>query len=202
MKLYYTPLSHFSRKVRLFLEYYQLDCEYVDIGSVTQTELQKFAANPLLAVPVLEDEDVWVIDSQNIIYYILEKFRLPDDLKFSSKKIHDLNFRAIVDGIMSNEVKIIQGTRSGIQIYDFNYFKKAKISIEESLKWLEQRMYQFNTEQLTFDLIVLVCALEHIEYFQTISLEKFPKLKQVVSNVSQNPLLHKTSPFVLKPIQK
>jgi glutathione S-transferase len=199
MKLYLTPLSHFARKVRIIIKFYQLECQYIDIGRVTETSLSVFAGNPLLTVPVLTDEESMIIESDNIISYLLKKFDLEDKLKFKTDDVEKMNIRAILNGIMSNEVKLIQGKRSGIAIQDYAYFTKAKLSLDESLNWIELQADKFTLPELTFDSILLVCAIEHIKYFETTSLEKYKQINRIVDQMALNPLLQKTNPFVLKP---
>ena len=37
MKLYFTPRSHFSRKVRMLLQAWRLEVELIDVGNVVAT---------------------------------------------------------------------------------------------------------------------------------------------------------------------
>lgn len=200
MKLYLTPLSHFARKVRIVAEYYSLNIEYVDVGTVTDIGIDKYADNPLMAVPVLTDNESWLIESDNIVSYLIEKNDPSDILKFKTKDIETLNMRAVLNGIMSNEVKIIQGKRSGIPIENYVYFKKAKASIEASLDWVEHRADRFDIEKLNFENIHLVCAIEHIEYFQTMEMDRYHKIKRLVQEIGDHAIVKLSNPFLLKPV--
>lgn len=202
MKLYLTPLSHFARKVRVVAEYYSLNIEYVDVGTVTDIGIDKYADNPLMAVPVLTDNESWLIESDNIVSYLIEKNDPSDLLKFKTKDLETLNMRAVLNGIMSNEVKIIQGKRSGISIEDYSYFKKAKASMEASLDWINQRADRFNAGELNFENIHLVCAIEHIEYFQTMDMDQYHKIKRLVQEIGCHAVVKQSNPFLLKPVAR
>lgn len=66
MQLVATPASHFARKVRLLLDHYGLAYDMVDAGNVAEFSEDKFAGNPLMLVPVLNDGDLTVYDSDHI----------------------------------------------------------------------------------------------------------------------------------------
>ena len=202
MKLYLTPLSHFARKVRIVAEFYNLNLEYIDVGTVTEIGIEKYAGNPLMGVPVLADLDSWLIESDNIISYLIDKNDPTDTLKFKKMDFESLNMRAVLNGLMSTEVKIIQGTRSGIAIGEYTYFKKAKASMEATLNWIEQRANRFDVGQLNFESIHLVCAIEHIQYFQTMDIDRYQKIKRIVQEVGDNTIVKRSNPFVLKPINR
>ena len=195
-----TPLSHFARKVRIVAEYYSLNIEYVDVGTVTAIGIEKYADNPLMSVPVLTDHESWLIESDNIVSYLIEKNDPSDQLKFKTTDIKTLNMRTVLNGLMSNEVKIIQGKRSEIPIEDYNYFKKAKASMQASLNWIEKHADRFDAAKLNFENIHLVCAIEHIDYFQTMEMDQYPEINRIVQELSNHAIIKQTSPFILKPI--
>lgn len=71
MQLFATPLSHFSRKVRLLLDHYDIEYEFVDVGNVANAELSVFDGNPLMRVPVLKDGALWLIESDHIEFHLV-----------------------------------------------------------------------------------------------------------------------------------
>lgn len=199
MKLYSTPLSHFSRKVRIIADLLNLKMDYQDIGNVAEIGIEKFAGNPLMGVPVLIDNDVWMIDSDNITSHLVRKYDHLDTYKVLSTNINDLNIRAVLNGIMSNEVRLIMGKRTGIAIDEYPYFQKAKLSIMESLKWIEDRLQLFQSEQLLFNQIHLVCAVDHLDYFGLVDISGFQEILKLVKAINTDSRIFKSHLTILKP---
>lgn len=199
MKLYSTPLSHFSRKVRAVADFYELDIEYVDVGNVADAGKEKYAGNPLMGVPVLTGDELWLVDSDNIISFLVRKYDSLDRLKVQSTRIEDLNIRAILNGLMASEVRLILGKRTGIPIDEFQFFDKAKQSIIESLRWLEARADVFDADNISINEIHLVCAFEHLKYYEFVDLSEFSRLSALTDATGSRAFIAKSSPFYLKP---
>jgi len=74
MKLHQFPLSGNSHKIRLMLGLLGLPCEIINVsGAQGQHKSPDFLAlNPFGQVPVLEDDDVVVRDSQAILVYLAQ----------------------------------------------------------------------------------------------------------------------------------
>lgn len=91
MKLYHFPLSGHAHRARLFLSLLNVKAEIVDVdlahGEHKTPEFLKL--NPFGQVPVLEDGDVVVNDSNAILVYVATKLGrkdwLPDDLVSTAK---------------------------------------------------------------------------------------------------------------------
>lgn len=91
MKLYHFPLSGHAHRARLFLSLLNVKAEIIDVdlarGEHRTPEFLKL--NPFGQVPVLEDGDVVVNDSNAILIYVATKLGrkdwLPDDLASIAK---------------------------------------------------------------------------------------------------------------------
>lgn len=201
MKLFCTPLSHFSRKVRIVADFYNLDLEYIDVGAVTQIGADNFAGNPLMGVPVLQDDEGIILDSDYIISYLVNRYDPSDQLGFHTKSRLDLNIRAVLNGLMSNHVKLVIGKRTGLPTESALYFQKAKQSIEESLRWLERKINFDSDKKISFQEIHFISAVSHIKYFETINLNEFKKIREMEGALSLIPFIQKSDPFILKPKQ-
>ncbi len=87
MKLYYHPLSGHSHRARLFVSLLgqPFDLIEVDLKSGAHKKPEFLALNPFGQVPVLEDDDVVISDSNAILVYLAKKFGrtewLPEDAK-------------------------------------------------------------------------------------------------------------------------
>lgn len=85
MKLYHYPLSGHSHRVRLFLSLIGVEAELaqVDLGSGEHRAAPFLALNRFGQVPVLEDGDTIVSDSNAILVYLAKKYErsdwLPED---------------------------------------------------------------------------------------------------------------------------
>ena len=87
MKLFATPKSHFSRKVRLLLDHLELTYELVDVGDVSSAESSLFDGNPALGVPVLEDGEVWMLESDHIAFYLVRTYDPGDRFNISQSQV-------------------------------------------------------------------------------------------------------------------
>lgn len=199
MKLYMTPLSHFSRKIRVIAGVFGLQMEYVDVGPVAAIGLEKFANNPLMGVPVLTAENLWLVDSENIAAYLLKKYDPHNTLKYFSNNLADLNARAIMNGTMANDVKIVQGTRSHIPVYEYPYFQKAKESILCSLEWLNSKADSLFSDEITYNTVLLTCTIDHLKYFDVVDLNSFSKLTKLTEKMNTHSVIGSSNPFILKP---
>jgi glutathione S-transferase len=202
MRLVATPLSHFSRKVRILLDLYSLPYEFVDIGGFpTQVKSpQEIGNNPIMKVPVLFHDSEWLLESDHIASYIVQNFDSTDKYNVNSGNLFDLNARAMMNGVMQEEVKII-GARRGNVPQNFEYFKKAQDSVENGLDWLESNQSKFDSRRPSYREFHLVCLWDHLEYMDFVpNMEKrYSHLNEIVNRVSESTIIRQTAPRVLKP---
>ena len=194
MKLYYTPLSHFARKVRILIDAFKLDCEYINVGNVAVSDPKVFANNPLMAVPVLVDRDQWIIDSNYIAEYLVRNYNVSDEFKMLTSKPHELNVRAILDGVMANEVKIVIAKRTGVPVDEYSFFEKSRLAIGHGLGWLEKNAETFSDSILSYKEIHLICSLQHLEKYQLVNLKDYPRLLSVVGGWAADIRIAETDP--------
>lgn len=198
MQLYATPLSHFSRKVRLLLDAYGLDYQFVDIGNVADKDVEAFQGNPLMKVPVLRDGGHWLIESDHIAAHIVRSHDPQDRYRVLTTDPQTLNMRAVMNGVMADEVKLILAERTGLDTAPHAFFQKARAGIGNGLAWLEGLAMHFDPEAPGYLEFHLVSLWEHIAYYETVALV-YPKLQAIVDRLGEVPLIRQTAPFVLKP---
>ena len=148
IKLIATPLSHYGRKVRILLDLYALPYEFVDVGNIaalTKTQ-QSIGNNPMMKVPVMQYGDDWLIESDHIASHIVRKHDKDDKYEVNSHSVFDLNLRAMLNGIMAEEVKVIVATRQNVPTEQFEYFHKAQEAVGNGLNWLESQHAQFDAK--------------------------------------------------------
>jgi len=181
MKLYYTPKSHFARKLRILIDAWNIDVELIDVGDVARSE--SFGDNPLMKVPALVDGNQLVIDSDNIAQYLTLKFDKKDQFEVLTTDDHVLNSRAVMNGIMSAEVEILLAKRTGIDISKYKRFDKMLDTINTGLKWLEQNVAIF-PKHPTYLGFHLVSMWDHLDQYAPIELN-YPQLQSLVLQLSK-----------------
>jgi len=165
--LYLTPLSHFSRKVRIVLRELDLVCDESYVPNLLSADPADFGGNPILRVPVLRDGPHWVVESDQIVRYVLEAYdRGSDRFAFVSMNTAQRNALSIVSAIMGADVELILSKRSGlVEHAGALYFRRYLEVIEHGLAWLEQ-----NGAMIWPDLdfsyldIALLCMWDHLRY--------------------------------------
>lgn len=203
MQLYLTPLSHFARKVRILLDSYPIPYEVIDLGNIIEPVDPHFGGNPLSRVPVLKNGEDWLIDSDHIAEYIVSKFDPSDRFRVRCRSLMEYNIRAVLNGIMAEEVTHLIATRMGVPTQELQFFQDALDSIHQGLLWLEKNSGAFDRENPGYQEFHLVCALEHLHRFDFISTDfknsKLKDLNEVASKVALLPAVKPTSPWVLRP---
>lgn len=193
MKLYATPRSHFSRKVRLLLDHLGVSFDLIDIGNVAENSLECFHGNPNMSVPILVDGDTWLIESDHIAGYISQRFDLRDRYAVFTNDLERLNARAIMNGAMANEAKLLLSARTGLNPDGFAYFDKAKSSIVRSFEWLEDRHQLFTPVNPTYLDFHLICLWEHVRLFEIVDLN-YARLADITEELGRQDLIRASTP--------
>ncbi len=131
-----------------------------------------------------------------------------DRYRVWTRDVFDLNARAIMNGIMTDEVKVIAAGRHQVPVREYSYFNKCYDSVKNGLQWLENNHEKLSSSSssssssasITYRDIHLVCLYEHLLYYDFVPLSPYPQLKYTVDSVNYRcPTLQQTSPFVVKP---
>ena len=193
MKLHGTPLSHFTRKIRILLAELGVPFEMSWAPSVLADGARDYADNPLLRVPTLVDGDQWLIESDHIARYVVAKFDPEDRLGVRSELPRDLNRLAVVNGIMANEVVLILAKRGGLsEIESVAYFRKLLSAIVGGLEWLDAAV----DDDPRFDYrdVALVCMWQHLAHYKLVSLEPHTRIAARVARFEGRPSIATTTP--------
>ena len=204
VKLVATPLSHYGRKVRILLDLYKIPYEFSSVvgGNVALTKSpSEVAGNPLMKVPVLFHEDNWVIESDHIASYIVSRVDSSDQYAVETKVLFDLNTRAMLNGIMAEEVKVIVAQRHNVPTHLYSNFGRSIDAVKNGLSWLEQNHNKFNIKTPTYREFHLACCWDHLVYYDFIKEMEinYPKINEIVQNISGNPIIYSTSPNIVVP---
>lgn len=175
LRLFSTPRSHFSRKVRLLLGGLDIPVELVDVGNVAEANAAIFGANPLMKVPTLMDGDRTIFDSDHIAQYVVRTHDQTDRFRVLTTDTDELNVRAVMNGIMATEVELILAARTGMDTKAFRRFDKMRDSIAASLDWLDKHAHVFPSEP-TYLGFHLTSLWDHLAFYQVCALD-FPHLR-------------------------
>ena len=126
------------------MDHLELGYELIDVGNVTLTDTAVFRQNPMMSVPVFEDAGVWLIESDHITQHIARRFDPDNRFRSLNDDPTHLNFRAILNGAMDNEVKLVLSRRMGLEPVGLAYFDKARAALDNALGWRETNRSHFN----------------------------------------------------------
>src|SRR5262245_9398554 len=100
-QLYGTPLSHFTRKVRILLHELGVTFDFVRTPNLLEASAQGYGSNPLLRIPTLVHAGATVIESDHIARYLVEAFDPADRFAVRTPGVACMNRLAVLNGIMA-----------------------------------------------------------------------------------------------------
>ncbi len=189
MLLVGTPLSHFTRKIRVLALELGIAVEVRWSPGVLAPAGAAYGDNPLMRVPTLLDGDTVVIESDHIARYLVGRHDPADRLGVRSERVLDLNRLAVTGGIMANEVTLILAKRAGTDTSGA-YFDKLRGAIAQGLAWLDAHT---SDGELDYRDIALVCMWQHLEHYALVPLP-YPRLASRVARFADRPAFARTSP--------
>lgn len=193
MKLFYTPGSHFARKVRLLAAALQIPLELINIRSTFGINPVVFGNNPLMTVPTLRIEEKLIFDSDVIAAFLVHRYDPDDRFGVLTDDIDILNARSVMNGIMSAEVELVLAARRGVDTLIPERLQKMRLTIAHGLAWLEERSELFSDEP-DYPGFHLVALWDHLVFFQHMPAQHFPRLERHVHRLSQLPLVSASHP--------
>lgn len=207
MRLYGTPPSHFTRKVRVVLQELKVPYEFVVLEKLLEVGEEKFAGNPLHLFPVLEDGTQRLFDSSLICEYLLERYgqgkELASFLPPVENKVRDQKRLVVMNGAMSAGVTLIRAKRSGIEnTNDYSFFRQEKAALAGAFRWLERELgsaESFYPGRLTMLDINLQCLLEWAVFRElNIPEAETPNLVRFRDAFATRPSFRDTHPSLVK----
>ena len=193
MKLHGTPLSHFTRKLRILAAELDIPIELAWERTVMATTPEAFANNPLLRVPTLVDGDITIIESDHIARYLVGRHDPVDRLGVRSERVEDMNRLAVINGVMANEVTPILAKRGGLEVAGVVYFDKLLASIDSGLAWLD-RTIEPDAPGFDYRDLTLVCAWQHLVHYGLRPLDRYTRIAARVARFAERPSVASTTP--------
>jgi glutathione S-transferase len=195
MQLIGTPLSHFTRKIRIVLAELGVAYDHVRPPGVLATSPDSYGGNPLMRVPALVDGDTTVIESDHIARYLVRRHDPEDRLGVGRDDARALNRLAMVNGVMANEVVLILAKRGGLADIDgVVYFRKLQAAIDRALGWLDERV-EVDADGFDYGDIATICMWQHIGHYQLRpDLDRYARLAARVARFADRPSVASTTP--------
>lgn len=192
MKLYGTARSHFTRKVRLLLDHLGHDYAMIDIGNVADADPEIFSNNPLMSVPVLRDGGVQLIESDHIAAYLVRTYDSADQYKVLTTQIEHLNARAVFNGAMAAEVRLVLAERTGLETRTAVYFEKARRVISNALDWCEEQPDLFSPDAPTYLDFHFISLWDHAHFYELVE-GGWPRLQDLARRLSASDLIQRSA---------
>lgn len=196
-RLFGTPLSHFTRKIRILFAELEVPFEFVRVTSVLVPDAADYGGNPLKRVPTLVRGADTVIESDHIARYVVGHYDPADRLGVRCERVHDLNRLAVVNGIMHNEVTLILAKRAGGGDIDgLAYFTKLHAAIGAGLAWLDARTDP-DEPGFGYGDLVTICMWQHLAHYALVrDLDRYPRIAARVARFAERPSVASTTPEV------
>ena len=193
MKLVGTPLSHFTRKLRILFAELGVDFEFVRTTSVLAPSPEAYGDNPLMRVPTRVDGRVTLIDSDHIARYVVDKYDPADRFGVRSDHARDLNRLAVANGIMANEVVLILARRGGLEDLDgVSYFRKLRAAIDRGLAWLDADVDL--DARMNYADMTMICMWQHVLHYQSAPTDRYSRIAARVAQLAERPSVASTTP--------
>lgn len=197
MKLYYSPGSPFARKVRIVLAEKGLAYEpATDVGPVEKMP------GPTLAIPVLEDGDLQICESDLIVEYLLRTYpqtatsadMLPMSPWLARPDRHwqDMTTLATIATCANSMINLRMMFPDGITPENSDYLARQKTRVERCLDWLEAHVTDEGFAPGWFSVmdIAFICPMVYCETRDVMAWRGRPRLEALFAR-------HKTRPSLL-----
>lgn len=205
MKLYSYYRSTAAYRVRIALQYKQLDYEYIPVSLIENKQLEKDyrAHNPQGRVPTLEDGDLTLGQSMAILEYLEEKYPhpalLPQDInarawiRYFSQiiacDIHPLNNLGAVNFLRDR----LGQRQEQITAWYHHWLRQGFDTLEILLKNNSQRGLYCWGNSPTFADLCLVPQVYNAYRFE-FSLDNYPLIKQINDHCLSQPFFALATP--------
>ena len=193
LELFGTPLSHFTRKLRILLAELDVPFEWKRVPGVLETSPTAYGDNPLMRVPALVHGDHTLIESDHIARYLVRLYDPSDRFGVCSEDVLDLNRLAVANGIMDNEVVLILAKRGG-GIPDLDavpYFRKLTSGIHNGLAWLDANV---SDGELDYAAIAAICMYQHAAHYKLVPLDAYTRLAAHVARFAARRSIASSAP--------
>jgi glutathione S-transferase len=198
MKLWFSDGSPFARKVRIVLAEKGLQYEKDVLNGLRPPEAHR-KLHPGLAVPVLQDGDLTLFESNLILDYLLKTYpqnspdspqpHLAPTMTRATHHWDDAKTLAILETLANAIVNLKLMRDSGATSETVPYLKRHEARVKACLDWLEERATPGGFAPGWFSVmdINLICPIAFAEKRGVMKLEGRPKLESIMVCFSNRP---------------
>ena len=191
--LYNGPNSPFGRKTKATSLVQEIILEEKIIKVQEADFLDKH--NPLRKIPTLLINDLTIIDSDNICFY-LDSISKKKTLFPQNKYFEIISMTSVANGLMESVLERRMEIIRPLNEQSKNFIKKQETRIVRTIKWLENNWNNYDESYLTMDQIAVACALDYTTFrFNDKWRTDHPKLNKWFSIFEKKDFMKSTIPL-------
>ena len=191
--LYNGPNSPFGRKTKATSLVQEIILEEKIIKVQEADFLDKH--NPLRKIPTLLINDLTIIDSDNICFY-LDSISKKKTLFPQNKYFEIISMTSVANGLMESVLERRMEIIRPLNEQSKNFIKKQETRIVRTIKWLENNWNNYDESYLTMDQIAIACALDYTTFrFNDKWRADHPKLDKWFSIFEKKDFMKSTIPL-------
>lgn len=213
MKLWFSDGSPFARKVRIVLAEKGLQYEKDERSGLRLAQAHR-ELHPGLAIPVLQDGDLTLFESNLVVDYLLRTYpqnapeapQPPLAATMTRASLHweDAKTLAVLETLTDTIANLKLMRDNGATSESLPYLKRHEARVESCLDWLEERAAPEGFAPGWFSVmdINLICPIAYGEKRAVMKLEGRPKLQNIIARFSNRPSVTSTQPHDLPKVNK
>ena len=203
IKLFFSPNSPYTRKVRIMLAELGLEFETV-LTDLADPADEFLAVNPNRRIPALSDGHTDLFESNVILDYLLQRYGASGrgDPPLALKMVRpehrwdDSLILNAIETILDSGLNIFQFSKENIAPEQSAYLGAEQRRIQSDLDWLEQRAAPRGFVPGEFSVLDLnlVCTLEWADFRKPFDWSGRPNLKAIVEMYKDRESVRTTRP--------
>ena len=194
--LFNGPNSPFGRKTKITSIVQEISLEEKIIKIQEAEFLDKH--NPLRKIPTLLVDELTIIDSDNICFY-LDSISNKNTLFPKNNYFEIISMVSVANGLMESVLERRMELIRPNNEQSKNFINKQEIRIKRTIKWLENNWKNYNDNYLTMDQIAIACSLEYTNFRLNNKWEKKSQnLVKWLNNFRQKDFMKSTIPMEAK----
>ena len=194
--LFNGPNSPFGRKTKITSIVQEISLEEKIIKIQEAEFLDKH--NPLRKIPTLLVDELTIIDSDNICFY-LDSISNKNTLFPKNNYFEIISMVSVANGLMESVLERRMELIRPNNEQSKNFINKQEIRIERTIKWLENNWKNYDENYLTMDQIAIACSLEYTNFRLNNKWEKKSQnLVKWLNNFRQKDFMKSTIPMEAK----
>ncbi|HET8933650.1 MAG TPA: glutathione S-transferase family protein [Polyangiales bacterium] len=179
--------SHFTRVVRMFAHELGIEYTFQLVADLNSTQLDDYAANPALRIPVLQTPEGPWFGALHICRELARRTHVVPKIIWP-EQLHDriaANAQELVLQGMGTEVALIMQAAGGA----IPTSGKAFTSLTNILRWLDANLpnVRASTSELSFLELTAYCFVAHLPFRKVLDVSEYRALQAFCEEFGQRP---------------